>query len=909
MNAPLPLFSLNALHSQDNAATLRHLVQQACSAIAPLWPLATFAARSPWQGLEHGQFDEVARRFAAFNRSAMYPAQQHAVAAMQNGEIDPQILHERVAAWLAEWQQTRPQDSHLSSVEAQQFLQRVLHQHRGPRQHGDHSAWASLSQVLTPLIKLPASGENVHWARARTRMSEALGKQVDLHCIATLKLYLAAPRAAWAMPQAQQGLYQAWRARLADDTALPRQLQIRLLDAPADASMALQQALRRLCAPATLSSPEALACLQAHLLALPGWAGMLLWQGRQRGDECSLLFDYLALRLSFACALQEQNPAQTTTTLAGPTLPAGQAGQSRSDSTPPDSTLASPPLLPLLLQWANHSDHGALFWSRQSHEWQRERLALAHAFDTLAQERIWLEAREWTYRRQLQHRLSHGAKIADSAEVQLVFCIDVRSGPLRHALEAAGRFATFGYAGFFGMAVRKQALDQDHAHDACPVIAKPICQIDEVAAPAQQLHYRRLRHSQQLQTTLQRKLKQDPLTSLLLPELDGPWQTLRMLWHSFVPANWRREWAKRGWGHWGQLRKPAVTPKFERPAPAEGKPLQTALAQQRAPLLPQGMTLEQQVESCAQVLRTLGLHRAFAPLVVMVGHGSRSRNNPYAAKLDCGACGGASGAFNAQLLATLCNQADVRAGLAQQGIVIPQDTVFMAAEHITSLDQLEWLMPAPDGGPAADAWRKLDAALPAVLAQVQQERLQQLPGHAASAWQRSDDWSEIRPESGLARNAAFIIGSAGFVRGRDLQGRAFLQTWDWQNDADGSQLDAIIAGPVTVGQWINLQYYASSVAPHYLGSGSKVSQSITAGLGVMQGNGSDLLAGFPWQALFADDATPWHAPQRLLVVIEAPASMVQRMLDRNPEFAQKLRHAWLHLCSHDPLLQRWQDWS
>lgn len=126
---------------------------------------------------------------------------------------------------------------------------------------------------------------------------------------------------------------------------------------------------------------------------------------------------------------------------------------------------------------------------------------------------------------------------------------------------------------------------------------------------------------------------------------------------------------------------------------------------------------------------------------------------------------------------------------------------------------------------------------------------------------------------------------------------------------DGSQLDAIIAGPVTVGQWINLQYYASSVAPHYLGSGSKVSQSITAGLGVMQGNGSDLLAGFPWQALFADDATPWHAPQRLLVVIEAPASMVQRMLDRNPEFAQKLRHAWLHLCSHDPIWQHWQDWS
>jgi uncharacterized protein YbcC (UPF0753/DUF2309 family) len=209
----------------------------------------------------------------------------------------------------------------------------------------------------------------------------------------------------------------------------------------------------------------------------------------------------------------------------------------------------------------------------------------------------------------------------------------------------------------------------------------------------------------------------------------------------------------------------------------------------------------------------------------------------------------------------------------------------------------------------SDALDRLCQDLRAAQADATAERVETMnatvdPGRSVASVReverRAADWAETRPEWGLAGNASFIVGPRALTRNLDLDGRAFLHSYDWTMDDDGTALENIMTGPLVVGEWINTQYYFSTVDNAAYGSGSKVTQNVVGKVGVVQGNGGDLMTGLPLQSLRFDDETVVHRPLRLAAVIHAPVDRVDAIIERHAILAQLFDNEWVHLTVMDP---------
>ena len=183
---------------------------------------------------------------------------------------------------------------------------------------------------------------------------------------------------------------------------------------------------------------------------------------------------------------------------------------------------------------------------------------------------------------------------------------------------------------------------------------------------------------------------------------------------------------------------------------------------------------------------------------------------------------------------------------------------------------------------------------------VRLKQMQVMDGGANLTRLRSQDWAQVRPEWGLARNAAFIVAPRGISASLNLEGRCFLHSYEYAQDAEGRSLTAILTAPMVVAEWINTQYLFSTLDNVAYGGGSKITKNITGKIAIMQGNASDLMTGLPLQSVYRSDKEAYHEIQRLMTVVYAPRPMLDSIIQAQPVLQKLFGNGWVQLACIEP---------
>ncbi|HXW08192.1 MAG TPA: DUF2309 domain-containing protein [Vicinamibacterales bacterium] len=708
--------------------------------------------------------------------------------------------------------------------------------------------------------------------------------------------YLDQGLAHWAMPGREQGIHgcflELYRTPLAVQCGRwARTLPGLVADDHAAGRSALDSIAHSL-AHLGVGADECEDYVGAELLALRGWAGIVR-QIEERPDRVPArdltvtLRGYLAVRLLFERAALDdaarqcvfEGPLSAFRDWLRPRLPVAAAPTPTERAWPLFHVAQLCGLDPSIVeQWT------------PGHV--RDLESELRRLDGVRRRRILHQAFERAIRHRLYDALVHHGPPAPSPApaFQAVFCLDEREESFRrHLEEIEPACETFGTAGFFNVAMYHQGVTDAHPRPLCPVAIRPTHYVAEIEAGESRL----LQRTRRLHRRAVGFLGYNVHLGSRLP-MRGAVLMTAFGWLALVPLVLR-------------VLFPQLSSRWRRIHQAPFGTTRTRLhldRQDEAPPIGRysGFTVREMADIVRRVLEDTGLRDRLSPLVLVIGHGSISLNNPHESAHDCGACGGGRGGPNARAFAQMANDPRVRQLLASEGLSVDAATWFVGGQRNTCNNEVtlfdDDLVPEsfrPLLGQAADA-------IEAARRREAHERCRRFDGvprwyppavALAHVEGRADDLAQPRPEYGHATNAFCIVGPRARTRGLFLDRRAFLVSYDPSRDHQGAILARILAAVVPVVAGINLEYYFSYVDPVGYGCGTKLPHNVTALLGVMDGAQSDLRTGLPWQMVEI------HEPARLSIVVESTRDRLLRIVEANPAIERLVRHRWIWLACLD----------
>jgi uncharacterized protein YbcC (UPF0753/DUF2309 family) len=713
--------------------------------------------------------------------------------------------------------------------------------------------------------------------------------------IRLLGAYLDQGIAYWPMPLRELGLLKASRKIMAQHLSVYRAHLSRIGDelraqdaSDQTAENTVTVMLQRLGVP----EGEWEKFIIAELLGLPGWAGLVRCLEMDPSlaphdrVSCSLV-EFLALRLTYTVVALED------------LLGDAKAWREIAPRAKPHDPLTHHARLFDAAQLLGLSSSTL----KELSDSQFEMLSIElEKFHEVERRRILHLAYERRHERQIliplaKHRamppLESGT---DRLAAQAIFCIDEREESIRRELEEVDpAIETYGAAGFFGCAIDYAGIDDAHGVSLCPVVVKPGHEVRETPIQDES-------HVDEKRQTLRRSwakiVRNGSISTRTL--VRGSLSTAFLGFFSLFPMALR------------VLRPLAYARLMDKlnniflPEPrTELTFMRDDDASKDATSgLMKGFSVQEMADRVASVLGPAGMHKGHARLVVVLGHGSTSLNNPHESAHDCGACGGRRGGPNARVFAAMANRPAVREALrVTKHIIIPEDTWFIGGYHDTCNDNIDLYdldaMPADHQADLARVRDSLDKAR-ALSAHERSRRFEAADSHLDAAGglhhvqERAEHLGEPRPEYGHCTNAVAIVGRRETSRGLFFDRRAFLISYDATKDLEDKALAAVLGAVIPVCGGISLEYYFSFVDNEGYGCGTKLPHNVTGLVGVMNGYQGDLRTGLPLQMVEI------HEPVRILFVVETTPDRVLKTIHASPLLAEFLDNRWIRLAAMDP---------